>query len=84
MMLRPARESPSGACSILGFVPGPSMTDWKAVALALGIKTPENDIERTLAPLASLETAFGRATASLETGVEPAVVFDPAPEETAG
>lgn len=57
------------------------MTDWKAVALVLGIDTPEKDLERTFAPLTSLEAAFGRAAASLESGVEPAVVFDPAPED---
>jgi hypothetical protein len=59
------------------------MTDWKAVALALGIDMPEIDLERTFAPLTSLEPAFERAAASLESGVEPAVVFNPAPEEIA-
>jgi hypothetical protein len=57
------------------------MTDWKAVALALGIDTPEKDLDRTFAPLISLEAAFGGAAASLDSAVEPAVVFDPAPED---
>ncbi|MBS1875013.1 MAG: hypothetical protein JSU00_17485 [Acidobacteria bacterium] len=57
------------------------MTDWKAVAHALGLNIPEEDLARAVGPLGALETAFARAAARLEPGVEMASVFNPSPED---
>jgi hypothetical protein len=59
------------------------MTDWKAMAQALGLPIPEADLARTAAALGALEPAFERLAATLTPDVEPASIFDPAPEDDA-
>jgi hypothetical protein len=57
--------------------------DWKTMARAMGLDLPEEDLNRTVAPLAALEPAFHKAAATLTSGADLAVVFDPAPEDPA-
>jgi hypothetical protein len=59
----------------------PPMTDWKAMAGALALGIPEADLSRTIAPVAGLEAVFQQYAATLTSGEEPAVVFDPASED---
>jgi hypothetical protein len=49
------------------------MTDWKALAVARGI--PSTDIERIIAPLTALETAFRPLAQSLTPAMEPATIY---------
>ena len=57
------------------------MTDWKSIARALELNIPEQDMDRTLAPLESLEPLFRRVAATVADGQELAVTFDPAPDD---
>lgn len=59
------------------------MIDWKMMARAIGLEMSDEDLKRTVAPLASLQTAFQSASATLTPANDPAVVFDPAQEDSA-
>jgi hypothetical protein len=57
------------------------MTDWKLMARAAGLPLSDADVDRTVAPLAPLEPLLRKAAAqSLTPSVEPATIFNPAPE----
>jgi hypothetical protein len=58
------------------------MTDWKLKACALGIELPDEELERTVAPLAKLEPVFAKLASSLTPEIELAPVFDAAGEES--
>jgi hypothetical protein len=60
------------------------MTDWKAMARALGLPVPEADLATRTAALAALEPGFQRLAATLTPDVEMAPIFDPAAEDDAG
>ncbi len=57
------------------------MTDWKLKARALGLTIPDDQLEKTVAPLAALEPMFEKLASRLKPEVEPAAIFDPAPQE---
>jgi hypothetical protein len=59
------------------------MTDWTALANALALNIPEADLARAVGPVAALEPLFRPLAATLTSDVEPAVVFEPAPEDPA-
>jgi hypothetical protein len=54
------------------------VTDWKAVAKARGLGIPDQDLERTVAPLTALEETFRQLAQQLRPEDEPAALFDPA------
>jgi hypothetical protein len=58
------------------------MTDWKLKARALGMELPDEELDRTVAPLAKLEPVFARLVSSLTPAVELAPVFDAGTEES--
>jgi hypothetical protein len=59
------------------------MTDWKALARASGLSLSDQELERVVVPLETLEPAIQRFASRLAPEVEPAPVFDPSLEETA-
>lgn len=50
-------------------------TDWKNVAVSLGVHIPEADLARTVAPLDGLEAAFRPLAAQLGPQHETSVIF---------
>ena len=57
------------------------VTDWKAIAKARDLGIPAEDIERTVAPLASLEKTFLPLTQNLGPQDEPVLTFDAAEDD---
>jgi len=51
------------------------MKDWKAIAQIVAADIPPADLDRTVAPLNTLEQTFRPLTANLPSDLEPAVVF---------
>ncbi len=64
-------------------MPDWKVTDWNLMARAANLELSEDDLSRTVAPLSALETAFRNAAATVTADLDPALVFDPAPEEPA-
>jgi hypothetical protein len=57
------------------------MTDWKAVAHAVGLDLNEADLARVVAPLTALEPVFQKIAGTLTPDAEPATIYEPAPED---
>ncbi len=57
------------------------MTDWKAVAHAVGIDLDDASLSRMVAPVVALEPVFQKIAETLTPDAEPATVFEPAPED---
>jgi hypothetical protein len=56
--------------------------NWKAIAAALNLDIPEDELEKIQVPLESLDKAFQPLLKALPHDTEPAVVFQCQPEET--
>lgn len=57
------------------------MTDWKAVAHAVGINLEPADLARVVEPVIALEPVFQKIAETVTPDAEPATVFNPAPED---
>ncbi|HZT39550.1 MAG TPA: hypothetical protein VFA28_16775 [Bryobacteraceae bacterium] len=57
------------------------MTDWKQIALALGVHENEAELNKTLEPLARLEEQFRPLISRLAPGSEPALTATPLMED---
>jgi hypothetical protein len=57
------------------------VTDWKAIAKARDLGIPAEDLERTVAPLPSLEETFRPLAQKLGPQDEPALTFDAAEDD---
>jgi hypothetical protein len=55
--------------------------NWKAIAAALSLDIPEDELETIQAPLDSLDKAFQPLLKTLRHDTEPAVMFQCQPEE---
>jgi len=55
--------------------------DWKAAALASGLKIPAADLDRIAQPLNALEETFRPLTADLTPDMEPCLLFQPEEEQ---
>jgi len=55
--------------------------DWQAIARAVGLDLPAQDLKKTVAPLESFEEAFRLLVKDLTPDVEPAIAFRPEGED---
>ena len=59
------------------------MTDWEAMAHAVGIDLDEAGLARMVAPVVALEPVFQKIAETLTPDAEPATIFNPSPEDAA-